>query len=112
MKESLLRGTTLIVDRYAYSGVAFTAAKKVISIYLSIYLFIYLSIYLSSSIQVASLDWCKGPDRGLPAPDVVLYLQLSSQVAQNRSNYGDERYEKTSFQDVSENKTDKSYDHF
>ncbi len=29
MRRLLYGGTTLIVDRYAYSGVAFTAAKKV-----------------------------------------------------------------------------------
>ena len=29
MKELLYDGTTLLVDRYAYSGVAFTAAKQV-----------------------------------------------------------------------------------
>ena len=29
MLELLNKGTTLIVDRYAYSGVAFTAAKPV-----------------------------------------------------------------------------------
>lgn len=27
MKKLLLEGTTLVVDRYSYSGVAFTAAK-------------------------------------------------------------------------------------
>ena len=27
--DSLKKGTTVIVDRYAYSGVAYTAAKKV-----------------------------------------------------------------------------------
>lgn len=30
IRTSLLSGTTLVVDRYAYSGVAFTAAKQVI----------------------------------------------------------------------------------
>ena len=29
MKELLYDGTSLLVDRYAYSGVAFTAAKQV-----------------------------------------------------------------------------------
>ena len=29
MKEALLSGTTLIVDRYSFSGVAFSATKKV-----------------------------------------------------------------------------------
>ena len=50
--------------------------------------------------QVASLDWCKGPDRGLPAPDIVFYLHLSADQAQARAEYGVERYEKTAFQKV------------
>jgi len=29
MKRKLLEGTTLIVDRYAFSGVAYSAAKPV-----------------------------------------------------------------------------------
>ena len=29
IRTSLLSGTTLVIDRYAYSGVAFTAAKQV-----------------------------------------------------------------------------------
>ena len=34
MKELLREGTTLIVDRYAFSGVAFTAAKYVSTLFL------------------------------------------------------------------------------
>ena len=30
MRRDLMSGTTLVIDRYAHSGVAFTAAKKVI----------------------------------------------------------------------------------
>lgn len=29
MKEKLSQGVTLVVDRYAFSGVAFTSAKEV-----------------------------------------------------------------------------------
>ena len=36
MKKLLEEGTTLIVDRYAFSGVAFTAAKHVSYKYSSI----------------------------------------------------------------------------
>lgn len=34
MLKLLKEGTTLIVDRYAYSGVAFTAAKQVGGLYI------------------------------------------------------------------------------
>lgn len=73
--EILKSGTTLIVDRYAYSGVAFTAAKKGFD-----------------------LEWCKQPDIGLPRPDAVLYLKLSSEAAAKRGGFGEERYEQTDIQ--------------
>ena len=48
--------------------------------------------------QVATVNWCKWPDVGLPAPDVVFYLSLSPEAAQQRSMYGSERYERAEFQ--------------
>ncbi|XP_070539108.1 thymidylate kinase-like [Ptychodera flava] len=75
MKTLMESGTTLIVDRYSYSGVAFTAAKKGFSI-----------------------DWCKQPEKGLPKPDLVLYLTLSAEEAAKRAEFGGERYEQTDFQ--------------
>ena len=80
-REELLRklqaGTTLIVDRYAYSGVAFTAAKG-----------------------LPGLDraWCSAPDTGLPAPDAVFFLSLTVEQAAARGGYGEERYEKADLQ--------------
>ena len=44
------------------------------------------------------LDWCKQPDRGLPAPDAVLFLDLSVEDAANRGAFGSERYEKEEMQ--------------
>ncbi|ESP00866.1 hypothetical protein LOTGIDRAFT_140318 [Lottia gigantea] len=76
MMTLLNQGTTLIVDRYAYSGAAFTAAK-----------------------QGFSLEWCKQTDIGLPQPDTVLYLTLTSEAAAKRGGFGEERYEKEVFQE-------------
>ncbi|NXX75001.1 KTHY kinase, partial [Urocolius indicus] len=75
MKEKLHQGVTLVVDRYAFSGVAFTSAK-----------------------ENFSLDWCKQPDIGLPKPDLILFLQLSPEEAAKRGDFGNERYENSSFQ--------------
>ena len=75
MKEKLDAGITIVVDRYAYSGVAFSASKKTLS-----------------------LEWCKTPDEGLLAPDVVLFMDLTVDQAMERGNFGDERYEKEEFQ--------------
>ncbi|KFP06313.1 Thymidylate kinase, partial [Calypte anna] len=76
MKEKLCQGITLVVDRYAFSGVAFTSAK-----------------------EKFCLEWCKQPDIGLPKPDVILFLQLSPEKAAERGNFGDERYEVSTFQE-------------
>lgn len=75
MLKSLNNGISLIVDRYAYSGVAFSAAKKGMN-----------------------LEWCKQSDVGLPKPDLVLYLELPPGTNTSRSGFGDERYENEEFQ--------------
>jgi len=78
-RDSLLKhvneGKVVVIDRYAYSGAAFTAAKGL------------------------DLEWCKGPDKGLPKPDIVIYLNLSTNEASKRGGFGHERYEKVEFQE-------------
>ena len=64
LKETLLQQSTSVVcDRYAYSGVAFSSAKK--------------------SLQ-DDLEWCKSCDVGLPAPDAVIFLDLTQEQAEQR----------------------------
>ncbi|XP_033638106.1 thymidylate kinase-like [Asterias rubens] len=75
MEKQLHKGTTLVVDRYAYSGVAFTAAK-----------------------DGFDLHWCKQSDVGLPKPDLVFFLEVKPEEAEKRDDFGDERYESTAFQ--------------
>lgn len=74
MRAKLLQGQTLIVDRYAYSGVAFSQAK--------------------------GLDkaWCQSCDVGLIKPDLVLYFHRG-QRSECLSHTGDERYETKQFQE-------------
>ncbi|XP_057820684.2 thymidylate kinase isoform X2 [Cryptomeria japonica] len=74
IEAKLKDGISLIVDRYSYSGVAFSAAKGL------------------------DLSWCKAPEVGLPAPDLVLYLDIPPEKAAERGGYGGERYEKLNFQ--------------
>lgn len=74
MESKLLGGTTLIVDRYSYSGVAFSAAKGL------------------------DIEWCKAPEVGLLAPDLVIYLDVQPEKAAERGGYGGERYERIEFQ--------------
>ncbi|KAL5199109.1 hypothetical protein ABZP36_002621 [Zizania latifolia] len=74
MERKLLGGTTLIVNRYSYSGVAFSAAKGL------------------------DIQWCKAPEVGLVAPDLVIYLDVQPEKAVERGGYGGERYERIGFQ--------------
>uniref|UniRef100_A0A0P4WLI0 Thymidylate kinase n=1 Tax=Scylla olivacea TaxID=85551 RepID=A0A0P4WLI0_SCYOL len=73
--SALKSGTSVIIDRYAFSGVAFSAAKDGLG-----------------------LEWCKGSDAGLPKPDTVLFLDLPLEQAALRGEYGGERYENLKFQ--------------
>eukprot|EP00727_Mastigamoeba_balamuthi_P003991 m51a1_g1359 putative protein zeu1 (214) ;mRNA; f:386456-387097 len=75
LERQLLAGTTVVVDRYSFSGVAYTAAK--------------------------GLDpaWCKAPEVGLTAPDVVVFLHLGVREAMERgADKARERYETEAFQ--------------
>eukprot|EP00746_Dinoflagellata_sp_MGD_P167650 gnl/MRDRNA2_/MRDRNA2_98459_c0_seq1.p1 gnl/MRDRNA2_/MRDRNA2_98459_c0~~gnl/MRDRNA2_/MRDRNA2_98459_c0_seq1.p1 ORF type:complete len:290 (-),score=58.49 gnl/MRDRNA2_/MRDRNA2_98459_c0_seq1:356-1225(-) len=67
--EDLASGVTIICDRYAFSGVAYSAAKGL------------------------DFKWCQSPDIGLPMPDCAFFLHLSPEVGKTRANFGDERYE-------------------
>jgi len=75
MVSMIHEGTTLIVDRYSYSGVCFTAAK-----------------------DNQELAWCMAPEVGLPAPDKIFFLQLEIEESMKRGQFGEERYEKEEFQ--------------
>lgn len=83
--DTLTRGTTIICDRYAYSGVAFTSAKAAED----------RSSMVGGEL---TLDWCMSPDIGLPAPDAVIFLDLDQDEAEKRGGYGGERYEKRDLQ--------------
>ncbi|XP_071706954.1 thymidylate kinase-like [Rutidosis leptorrhynchoides] len=74
MEAKLKSGTSLIVDRYSYSGVAF------------------------SSVKGLDIEWCKAPEVGLLAPDLVVYLDIPPEKAAERGGYGGERYEQLEFQ--------------
>ncbi|KAI0917933.1 hypothetical protein AcW1_006927 [Taiwanofungus camphoratus] len=77
IEEMLRAGTTVICDRYAFSGIAFSAAKEAAGL---------------------SYNWCRAPDIGLPAPDLTLFLDVSPEKAKARGGYGAERYEREDVQ--------------
>lgn len=85
MKKKLNDGITLIVDRYSYSGVAYSLAKQV---------------------EGMDFDWCWQSEVGLLCPDAVLLLTTKSAAAVKRPRLKSlERFEEdVSFQDrVQEN---------
>lgn len=75
INELLAAGTTVIADRYAYSGVAYTLAKN-----------------------IGPREWTYAPDTNLPAPDAVVFLEVSPDVQAARAGWGNERYERAEFQ--------------
>lgn len=74
IRRALSNGECVIVDRYAFSGVAYSVAKGL------------------------PLEWCKASDVGLPAPDVVIYLDVCAESTRHRGNYGLERFENLEMQ--------------
>ncbi|KAL7669801.1 hypothetical protein ACOME3_004748 [Neoechinorhynchus agilis] len=75
--EWLSKGFIVLVDRYHYSGFAYTRAQD-------------------SSI---SAEWLKAPENGLPEPDCVIMLDGDPHyLASSRNDYGNEIYEEIEFQ--------------
>lgn len=73
--SALYAGDTIICDRYAHSGAAFSSAKADLD-----------------------MEFCIAPDKGLPKPDLVVFLDINPEAAATRSDYGKERYETLAFQ--------------
>ena len=74
IREKLESGITLVVDRYAFSGASYSHAKGL------------------------DLTWCKNPDKGLPRPDLVIFLDIDIEKSKKRGAFGSERYEKEEMQ--------------
>jgi dTMP kinase len=74
LEQDIRSGVSVVVDRYALSGIAFSAA------------------------QGLEIDWCAHPDEGLPSPDVVFFMDISVEDARKRGGYGQEIYEREEMQ--------------
>lgn len=75
MIDALLnQGQSIVCDRYTYSGVAFSAAKVVRDGVTGD----------ETETPLLSLEWCQAPDKGLPAPDCVIFLDLPQEEAERR----------------------------
>ena len=73
--EKLYSGVNVVLDRYSYSGVAYSLAKGL------------------------DANWCKSPEKGLPKPDLVIYLKPQKmEDVVGREGFGEEMFEKADFQ--------------
>lgn len=86
--KTLNTGRWIVCDRYAYSGVAYATVKQALS-------------QNESEISTepnSYFDLCKHEDAGLPAPDLIFFLDVPADVVAERGGFGDERFEEVEFQ--------------
>ncbi len=72
IKAEIASGTTVVIDRYYYSGIVYSAAKD------------------NPSLNLA---WAREPEVGLPRPDICIFLDISHSEAAKRAGFGLEKYE-------------------
>ncbi|KAI4126346.1 MAG: hypothetical protein LQ347_005013, partial [Umbilicaria vellea] len=77
IRTDIANGVTIIVDRYYYSGVVYSAAKD---------------------NPTLTLSWAREPEVGLPRPDVCIFLDISPEDAARRGGFGLEKYENDKMQ--------------
>ncbi|OCK82193.1 thymidylate kinase [Lepidopterella palustris CBS 459.81] len=75
--KDIEEGTTIIIDRYYYSGCVYSAAKN---------------------NPTLNLKWAHGPEEGLPRPDICIFLDISAEDAAKRGGFGSEKYENLQMQ--------------
>ncbi|KAF7684345.1 Thymidylate kinase [Astathelohania contejeani] len=71
--EWIEKGNIIICDRYYYSGIAYS---------------------LSNNLDKR---WCSTSDSGLIEPDLVIFIDISSNMVNKRNGFGDEIYENTEY---------------
>ncbi|TLD18715.1 thymidylate kinase [Venturia nashicola] len=78
IKADIDAGTTVIIDRYYYSGCVYSAAKD---------------------NPTLPLAWARHPEVGLPKPDICVFLDIAPEEAAKRGGFGEEKYETKRIQD-------------
>lgn len=77
MRADIEAGFFIVVDRYYYSGIVYSAAKGNADL---------------------TLRWARDPEVGLPRPDICIFLDIEPEFAAQRGGFGGERYETTQMQ--------------
>lgn len=67
----------MVIDRFYYSGIVYSAAKNRADL---------------------SLKWARDPEIGLPRPDICLFLDIAPEAAAKRGGFGSEKYETSAMQ--------------
>lgn len=75
--KAIEEGITVVIDRYYYSGIVYSAAKDKADL---------------------SLKWARDPEIGLPRPDVCVFLDIAPEAAAKRGDFGGEKYETDAMQ--------------
>lgn len=70
--DNINSGINVIMDRYSYSGIAYS---------------------LSKNIEGINMSWCKAQEIGLPEPDKIIFIDIDLEIKKERNDYGEERYE-------------------
>ncbi|OCL14359.1 thymidylate kinase [Glonium stellatum] len=78
IRADIEAGTTIVIDRYYYSGCVYSAAKN---------------------NPILNLEWARHPEEGLPRPDICIFLDISPADAAKRGGFGGEKYENQQMQD-------------
>ena len=77
MRSAIEEGVTVVIDRYYYSGIVYSAAKDRADL---------------------SLKWARDPEIGLPRPDICFFLDIAPDAAAKRGGFGSEKYETSAIQ--------------
>ena len=77
IRVDIADGISIIIDRYYYSGIVYSAAKD---------------------NPTLTLSWAREPEVGLPRPDVCIFLDISPEDAAKRGGFGLEKYENDKMQ--------------
>lgn len=78
IRTAIEEGTTVVIDRYYYSGTVYSAAK---------------------GNPTLSLEWARNPEIGLPLPDLCLFLDIAPEATAKRGGFGSEKYETSAMQE-------------
>ena len=90
INDNLDNGINVVVDRYSYSGIAYTIAR-----------YMYANDYSEDSADELTrlLSWSISSEIGLPKPDVVFFFDADPEILALRGDYGqNDIHEKVPFQ--------------